>query len=117
MVEFQTVDWIIKFFYFSSFSTFMWAGYGSGTWGQSIYCRGIARSVASCGPSYPSRAAQLRTSGNGNGHRVSPDFHVFGPGAEGIWRKGLHSICVNFPNLLPASPPPYLDSIKLEDIP
>lgn len=50
--------------------------------------------------------------GNGKGHWVPPNFHTSSPEAEGVWRKGLHSLPCRFPHLLPVSLPaghPHLD--------
>lgn len=83
----------------------MLTGYGSGTWGQSIYCRDMARSVAFCEASCPRGTAQLRTSRHWKWSQGVPKLPYLWPRAEGIWRKRLHSN-------LGATPPGHLSSWK-----
>lgn len=95
----------------------MWAGCGSGTWGQSIAQMWLGQ-WPSVEPLALGKLHNSELQGKANGHWVPPNIHTSGPGAEGHWRKGLHSLPPRFPQ--PASsqstsrpsPPGYLSSWK-----
>lgn len=69
----------------------MWAGYGSGTWRQFIAETGLSQ-WPSVGPFASAELHSSELQGNGNGHRMSPNFHTFDPRAERFWRTGFHAI-------------------------
>lgn len=57
----------------------------------------------SVGPLAPAELYSSELQGNGNGHRMSPNFHTFDPRAERFWRMGFHATPSKSP--LDVSPP------------
>ena len=91
------------------FSIFLWAGYGSRTWGQSLYFIDRTTSMGFCGASCPRKLHSSELQGNRNEHWVSPNSHTFGRIPTFFQVDFLMASCQS--TSLPP-PPGYLSSWK-----